>query len=161
LRYLSAYTHRVAISNHRLVALEDGNVTFRWRDSAHGNKKKLMTLPVGVDRRWRIQDESLPIEFGSNEGGRAKTTSSVSNSIEESGATRLVRILSSASPRLATSTSARCWSSAPTTFWNETGRTVICLDLHGHLGDLLNHRAKRLDQTRRRCGHAALREAQR
>jgi len=46
LRYLGAYTHRVAISNHRLVALSDGNVTFRWRDSAHGNKKRLMTLPV-------------------------------------------------------------------------------------------------------------------
>jgi len=46
LRYLGAYTHRVAISNHRLVALSDSNVTFRWRDSAHGNKKKLMTLPV-------------------------------------------------------------------------------------------------------------------
>ncbi len=30
LRYLSAYTHRVAISNHRLVALANGNVTFRW-----------------------------------------------------------------------------------------------------------------------------------
>jgi hypothetical protein len=46
LRYLGAYTHRVAISNGRLVALEAGNVTFRWRDSAHGNKKRLMTLPV-------------------------------------------------------------------------------------------------------------------
>src|SRR5271165_454030 len=46
LRYLGAYTHRVAISNHRLVALADGNVTFRWRDSAHGNKKRLLTLPV-------------------------------------------------------------------------------------------------------------------
>ncbi|MGB6689058.1 MAG: transposase [Terracidiphilus sp.] len=46
LRYLGAYTHRVAISNHRLVALSDGQVTFRWRDSAHGNKKGLMTLPV-------------------------------------------------------------------------------------------------------------------
>jgi hypothetical protein len=46
LRYLGAYTHRVAISNHRLVTLEHGNITFRWRDSAHGNKKKLMTLPV-------------------------------------------------------------------------------------------------------------------
>ena len=44
LRYLGAYTHRVAISNSRLVALSDGNVTFRWRDSAHGNKKRLMTL---------------------------------------------------------------------------------------------------------------------
>jgi hypothetical protein len=46
LRYLGAYTHRVAISNSRLVALADGNVAFRWRDSAHGNKKRLMTLPV-------------------------------------------------------------------------------------------------------------------
>ncbi len=46
LRYLCAYTHRVAISNHRLVALSDAQVTFRWRDSAHHNKKKLMTLPV-------------------------------------------------------------------------------------------------------------------
>jgi hypothetical protein len=46
LRYLSAYTHRVAISNHRLVALANGDVTFRWRDSAHANKKRLMALPV-------------------------------------------------------------------------------------------------------------------
>jgi hypothetical protein len=46
LRYLGAYTHRVAISNHRLVALANGNVTFRWRDSAHGNQKRLMTVPV-------------------------------------------------------------------------------------------------------------------
>jgi hypothetical protein len=46
LRYLGAYTHRVAISNGRLVALEAGDVTFRWRDSARGNKKRLMTLPV-------------------------------------------------------------------------------------------------------------------
>jgi hypothetical protein len=46
LRYLGAYTHRVAISNSRLVALSKGNVTFRWRDSAHGNKKRLMTLDV-------------------------------------------------------------------------------------------------------------------
>jgi hypothetical protein len=36
----------VAISNHRLVALAGGIVTFRWRDSAHKNKKRLMTLPV-------------------------------------------------------------------------------------------------------------------
>jgi hypothetical protein len=46
LRYLGAYTHRVAISNSRLVALSQGNVTFRWRDSAHGNKKRIMTLAV-------------------------------------------------------------------------------------------------------------------
>jgi len=46
LRYLGRYTHRVAISNHRLVSFVDGQVTFRWRDSAHKNKQRLMTLPV-------------------------------------------------------------------------------------------------------------------
>ena len=46
LRYLGCYTHRVAISNHRLVALEDGKVTFRWRDSVHNNRKRLMQLPL-------------------------------------------------------------------------------------------------------------------
>jgi hypothetical protein len=46
LQYLGGYTHRVAISNHRLVSLEQGRVTFRWRDSAHKNKKRLMSLPV-------------------------------------------------------------------------------------------------------------------
>lgn len=46
LRYLGAYTHRVAISNHRLVALAEDHVTFRWRDSAHKNKQRLITLPV-------------------------------------------------------------------------------------------------------------------
>src|SRR5262249_29870840 len=38
--------HRVAISNHRLASLAEGRVTFRWRDSAHKNKKRLMSLPV-------------------------------------------------------------------------------------------------------------------
>lgn len=42
--YLGRYTHRVAISNHRLVAFDQGRVTFRWKDYAHGNKKTKMTL---------------------------------------------------------------------------------------------------------------------
>jgi hypothetical protein len=46
LRYLGAYTHRVASSNSRLVALFEHNVTFRWSDSAHGKRKRLMTLAV-------------------------------------------------------------------------------------------------------------------
>ena len=45
-QYLARYTHRVAISNHRLVSFKDGQVTFRWRDSAHHNEQKLMTLSV-------------------------------------------------------------------------------------------------------------------
>jgi Arc/MetJ-type ribon-helix-helix transcriptional regulator len=44
LKYLARYTHRVAISNGRLISMQDGRVTFRWRDSAHGNQTKLMTL---------------------------------------------------------------------------------------------------------------------
>ena len=46
LRYLGRYTHRVAISNHRLVALDHDRVTFRWNDRAGGNPKRLMTLDV-------------------------------------------------------------------------------------------------------------------
>src|SRR5438445_13429883 len=46
LQYLGRYTHRVAISNLRLVSLADGQVTFRWRDSAHHNEPKLMTLSL-------------------------------------------------------------------------------------------------------------------
>ena len=44
LHYLGRYTHRVAISNHRLLSFQDGRVSFRWRDYAHGNKKRKMTL---------------------------------------------------------------------------------------------------------------------
>ena len=46
LQYLGNYTHRIAISNHRLIGLEDGKVSFRWRDSAHKNKKRVMALRV-------------------------------------------------------------------------------------------------------------------
>jgi hypothetical protein len=46
LQYLGRYTHRVAISNHRLVSFADGQVTFRCRDSADHNKQKSLPLPV-------------------------------------------------------------------------------------------------------------------
>jgi hypothetical protein len=46
LQYLGRYTHRVAISNHRLISFADGQVTFRWRDSAHNNEQKPMTLSL-------------------------------------------------------------------------------------------------------------------
>jgi Putative transposase/Transposase zinc-binding domain len=44
LRYLGRYTHRVAISNQRLVSFDGDNVTFRWRDYARRNKQRLMTV---------------------------------------------------------------------------------------------------------------------
>lgn len=46
LAYLSRYTHRVAISNSRLVRLADGQVTFTYQDYSDGDKVKEMTLPV-------------------------------------------------------------------------------------------------------------------
>ena len=44
LKYLARYTHRVAISNRRLLSMEDGRVTFEWKDYAAGNQTKTMTL---------------------------------------------------------------------------------------------------------------------
>ena len=46
IKYLGRYTHRVAISNHRLVSFENGEVTFTWRDRAHGNVQKTLPLPA-------------------------------------------------------------------------------------------------------------------
>jgi len=44
LKYLARYTHRVAISNRRLISMDNGTVTFEWKDYANGCKRKTMTL---------------------------------------------------------------------------------------------------------------------
>jgi hypothetical protein len=44
LNYLARYTHRVAISNHRLVAFQNDRVSFRWKDYARGDKQKIMAV---------------------------------------------------------------------------------------------------------------------
>ena len=44
LHYLARYTHRVAISNHRLLSIADGKVTFRYKDYTHGGKQRKMTV---------------------------------------------------------------------------------------------------------------------
>jgi len=44
LQYLGRYTHRIAISNNRIIAIRDGNVSFLWRDYADGNRPKTMML---------------------------------------------------------------------------------------------------------------------
>jgi Putative transposase/Transposase zinc-binding domain len=55
LKYLARYTHRVALSNHRLVKLEDGKVTFRYRDYADSRKEKLLTLSAEEFLRRFVQ----------------------------------------------------------------------------------------------------------
>ncbi|BCG97338.1 hypothetical protein MesoLj131a_62020 [Mesorhizobium sp. 131-2-1] len=44
LDYVGRYTHRVAISNNRLIDIEDNAVRFRWKDYRHGNRQKVMTV---------------------------------------------------------------------------------------------------------------------
>jgi len=55
LRYLGRYTHRVAISNHRLLAFDGKSIRFRWKDYAHGNKQRVMTLTVEEFLRRYVQ----------------------------------------------------------------------------------------------------------
>jgi hypothetical protein len=45
LKYLAWYTHRVAISNARLLDFQDGMVRFRYKDYARGNRQRVMPLP--------------------------------------------------------------------------------------------------------------------
>jgi hypothetical protein len=62
LDYLGRYTHRVAISNNRLVSMDGGKVQFRWRDYRDGNRQKIMTLDANeFIRRFLIH--ALPDGF--------------------------------------------------------------------------------------------------
>jgi len=62
LHYLARYTHRVAISNHRLLSVADGKVTFRWKDYAHGSKQRKMTVTAEEFLR-RFMLHVLPRRF--------------------------------------------------------------------------------------------------
>lgn len=53
LAYLSRYTHRVAISNSRLVALDERGVTFRWKDYRAKGKTRAKTMTLGADEFMR------------------------------------------------------------------------------------------------------------
>jgi putative transposase/transposase-like zinc-binding protein len=55
LRYLGRYTHRVAISNHRLLAFDGNRVTFHWKDYAHGDQRRTMTLSATEFLRRFVQ----------------------------------------------------------------------------------------------------------
>jgi hypothetical protein len=62
LDYLGRYTHRVAISNQRLLSVDESNVRFRYTDYAHGNRHRVMTLmPAEFIRRFLLH--ILPTGF--------------------------------------------------------------------------------------------------
>ena len=60
--YLGRYTHRVAISNNRIVELDKGNVSFRWRDYSDGNRQKTMTISA-IEFIRRFLNHILPHGF--------------------------------------------------------------------------------------------------
>jgi hypothetical protein len=62
LEYLGRYTHRVAISNQRLLSMENSEVTFQWKDYRHENQRKVMTLSAGEFIR-RFLGHVLPPGF--------------------------------------------------------------------------------------------------
>ena len=62
LKYLARYTHRVAISNDRLLKLEDGQVTFTWKNYAAGGNRQQMTLSA-VEFLRRFLMHVLPKGF--------------------------------------------------------------------------------------------------
>ena len=62
LKYLSRYTHRIAISNRRLVAIDDRNVTFRFKDYARGSRRRTMTLD-GAEFLRRFLLHAVPRGF--------------------------------------------------------------------------------------------------
>ena len=62
LDYLARYTHRVAVSDHRILNVADGSVTFAWRDRADGNKEKTLTIPC-ADFIGRFLLHVLPAGF--------------------------------------------------------------------------------------------------
>ena len=63
LRYLGRYTHRVAISNHRFVAFDGEHVTFSYKDCAHGDARRTMTL-TAMEFLHRFVQHILPRGFG-------------------------------------------------------------------------------------------------
>lgn len=62
LQYLARYTHRVAISNHRILSVTDSHVTFRWKDYAHDSRQRTMTL-TGEEFLRRFVQHVLPKGF--------------------------------------------------------------------------------------------------
>ena len=62
LRYLGRYTHRIAISNERLLAHRDDHVTFSYKDRSHGGRRRSKTLP-GPEFARRFLSHVVPRNF--------------------------------------------------------------------------------------------------
>ena len=105
LHYLARYTHRVAISNHRLLSVSASEVRFRWKDYAHGGKQRTMALTSKEFLRRFVQ-HVLPRGFP-----RIRYFGWLSNR-------RRTRMLPLCRARLNQVPSAEVLSTAASTLWN-------------------------------------------
>ncbi len=116
LAYLGRYTHRIAISNDRIVSMEDDQVTFHYRDRQDGDRRKSMTLPaVAFLRRFLLH--VLPPRFV-----RIRHYGFLANSVRRKRIALCRRLLG---------VPAESASPAPSESWEEillrlTGKDVTC-----------------------------------
>jgi hypothetical protein len=97
LKYLARYTHRVAISNQRLMALEDGQVTFRWKDYKRGHRLRTMTLDA-VEFLRRFLLHVLPHGFQ-----RIRHFGFLANRVRQAKLAQCRTLLQQPEPRILTS----------------------------------------------------------
>ena len=125
LEYLARYTHRVALSNHRLVRLADGKVTFTYKDYSQNGRRREMTLPVEEFIR-RFLLHILPHRFV-----RIRYYGFYANRHRQQQLERC-RVLLAAAPPAAKSDEREDWESV---YQRVTGKDpTLCAECgHGHL----------------------------
>jgi hypothetical protein len=92
LKYLARYTHRIAISNRRLVSIDDRTVTFRWKDYAHNNRPRAMTLD-GAEFLRRFLMHAVPRGFM-----RIRHFGLLANRVRQKNLTTCRRLLATPTP---------------------------------------------------------------
>ena len=92
LKYLARYTHRVALANRRLVAMDDETVTFQYRDRSDGGRQRTMTLP-GAELLRRFLLHVLPAGFV-----RIRYFGFLANGVRRQGLARCRELLGAAPP---------------------------------------------------------------
>jgi hypothetical protein len=111
LRYLGRYTHRVAISNHRLLAFDGDHVTFSYKDYAHGDQRRTMTL-TAMEFLRRFVQHILPRGFV-----RIRQSGFLANTCRTARVTLARTLLATPSPAAPASAAARTTEAPTRTTW--------------------------------------------
>jgi putative transposase/transposase-like zinc-binding protein len=119
LRYLGRYTHRVAISNHRLRAFDGARNTFQWKDYADDNQSRTMTLSA-MEFLRRFVQHILPRGFV-----RIRQSGFLANTCRTSRVALARTLLSAARATVATPSTATTTSTVATWACPRCGATMI------------------------------------